>query len=78
MAFLQALVIALKVASLEMRDVKVWVSSSVETATALGMILAVFSLVMDVTESSGICICNIIGSIGYNFLLRSDEHTLVT
>ena len=55
-AFLQALVIALKVASLEMREVKVWVSSSVDTATALGMILAVFSFVIEITEVKGICI----------------------
>ena len=90
-AFFQAFVIALKVASLEMREVKVWVSSSkilryeqavltneskvliqltnqmpgnwksldplpVVTATAFGIILAVFSLVIDVTEISGIWI----------------------
>ena len=45
---------ALKVASLEMREVKVWVSSSVDTATAFGKILAVFSLVMEITEVNGI------------------------
>ena len=56
MAFLHALVMALKVASLEMREVKVWVSSSVLTATAFGMIFAVFSFVMELTDVSGICI----------------------
>ena len=55
-AFFQDLVIALKVASLEIKEVKVWVSSTVDTATALGMNLAVFSLVMDVTEMRGIWI----------------------
>ena len=53
-AFLQAFVMALKVASLEMREVKVWVSSSVDTATALGNILAVFSFVMEITDVKGI------------------------
>ena len=56
MAFLHAFVMALKVASLEMREVKVWVSSSVLTATAFGMIFAVFSFVMEITDVSGICI----------------------
>ena len=56
MAFLQAFVMALKVASREMREVKVWVSSSVLTATAFGMIFAVFSFVMEITDVSGICI----------------------
>jgi len=55
-AFLQAFVIALNVASLDIKEVNVWVSSSVETATALGMILAVFSFVMVVTEIKGIWI----------------------
>ena len=32
-----------------------------ETATALGMILAVFSLVMDVTDNNGIWICKTFG-----------------
>ena len=48
-AFLQALVITLYVASLEMKEVKVWTSSCVETATALGMIFAVFSFLIAVT-----------------------------
>ena len=55
-AFFHDLVMALKVASLEIKEVKVWVSSTVDTATALGMNFAVFSLVMDVTEMRGIWI----------------------
>jgi hypothetical protein len=46
----------LKVASLERREENMWVSSLVDTPTALGMILAVFSLVMEVTEVIGIWI----------------------
>ena len=55
-ALLQNFVIALKVASLDMREVKVWVLSSVETATAFGIILAVFSFVINTTDFRGICI----------------------
>ena len=49
-ARLQALVTVLKVASLDINDVKMCFSVSVQTATALGMILAVFSFVIAVTE----------------------------
>ena len=46
----QALVTVLKVASLDMKEVKMCFSLSVQTATALGIILAVFSFVIEVTE----------------------------
>ena len=49
-ARLQALVTVLKVASLDMKEVKMCFSVSVQTATALGIILAVFSFVIEVTE----------------------------
>ena len=49
-ARLHALVIVLKVASLDMKDVKMCFSVSVQTATAFGIIFAVFSLVIPVTE----------------------------
>jgi len=49
-ARLQALVMVLKVASLDMKEVKICFSPSQQTATALGIILAVFSFVMAVTE----------------------------
>ena len=40
-----------------MKEVKVWVSSRVETATAFGIIFAVFSFVNAVIEIIGIWIC---------------------
>ena len=46
----QALVTVLKVASLDMKEVKMCFSLSVQTATALGIILAVFSFVIEVIE----------------------------
>ena len=49
-ARLQALVMVLKVASRDMKEVNMCFSLSVQTATALGMIFAVFSFVIAVTE----------------------------
>ena len=49
-ARLQALVIVLKVASRDMKEVKICFSPSQQTATALGIIRAVFSFVIAVTE----------------------------
>ena len=49
-ARLQALVTVLKVASRDMKEVNMCFSLSVQTATALGMIFAVFSFVIAVTE----------------------------
>ena len=49
-ARLQALVMVLKVASRDMKEVKICFSPSQQTATALGIILAVFSFVIAVTE----------------------------
>jgi hypothetical protein len=48
--------LTLKVASLERREENMWVSSLVDTPTALGMILAVFSFVIAITEVMGIWI----------------------
>ena len=55
-AFIHAFVITVKIASLEMKEVKVWISSWVDTATVLGMILAVFFFLMAVTEVMANCI----------------------
>ena len=49
-ARLQALVMVLKVASRDMKEVNMCFSLSVQTATALGIIFAVFSFVIAVTE----------------------------
>jgi hypothetical protein len=49
--------LTLKVASLERREENMCVSSLVDTPTALGMILAVFSFVIAITEVMGIWIC---------------------
>ncbi len=49
--------LTLKVASLDRREENMCVSSLVDTPTALGMILAVFSFVIAITEVMGIWIC---------------------
>jgi len=49
--------LTLKVASLERREENMCVSSLVDTPTALGMILAVFSFVIAITDVMGIWIC---------------------
>ena len=74
-AFLQALVIALKVASLEMREVKVWVSSSVDTATALGTILAVSCRTIPTHEHYA-TVCGSQSVICFNKLLSIIQRTI--
>ncbi len=59
MARFQSLVISLKVVSRDNNDANMCLtSSSVQTPTAFGMILAVFSLVILVTDLTGIWSCN--------------------